>query len=131
MARSAAARWLSSARRCSTATSIPFSQFAKKWIKGLWLGKMSYTDEHVLGAAQGRVVSRSLARRPESKRWPSDLLAKVVRAPMAPRASLELAPAEKDAHLTRAIFERIGPTLRLRGGWRQKRTPGPGAQRED
>jgi hypothetical protein len=56
----------------------PGSKFAKKWLKGLWLGKMGTTDEHILGTASGRVLARTVARRPEQKRWSGDLLSKVI-----------------------------------------------------
>ena len=76
------------------------SSFAKRWIKGLWLGKVSSTDERIVGTAGGRVLSCSVARRPEEKRWSTALLAQVVCTPMDPRASLEpAAQAERSMYL--------------------------------
>ena len=39
------------------------------WLEGIWLGRDSKTDEHLIGTPNGMVRSRALKRRVERRRW--------------------------------------------------------------
>ena len=67
----------------------PKEKFKVQWEKGIWLGKVSATDEHIIGTPAGGLLARSVARRPEEKRWSGSLLAKVVCTPWDPAATLQ------------------------------------------
>ena len=42
------------------------------WLEGIWLGRDSKTDEHLIGTPNGMVRSRALKRRVERRRWDVD-----------------------------------------------------------
>ena len=44
------------------------------WLEGIWLGRDSKTDEHLIGTPNGMVRSRALKRRVERRRWDVTLL---------------------------------------------------------
>lgn len=80
-----------------------------RWDKGVWFGKKSDTDEHIIGTPLGQVLARTFARRPDSRRWQFELLSPVVCTPWEPKASLiPTAPVPRQRYLTRAIIERLG-----------------------
>ncbi len=45
------------------------SQVVDEYAKGVWLGTLSSSDEHLIGTLEGRTVARSVVRRPDGKRW--------------------------------------------------------------
>ena len=47
-------------------------KLARRWEKGIWLGKRNSTDEHILGTEIGTTVARTIQRRPEEHRWSQD-----------------------------------------------------------
>lgn len=77
------------------------SKLEASWDKGVWLGKKSDT-----GTSLGQVVARTLARRPDSRRWQLELLQPIVCTPWEPWATL--APSESGEPWT----------ARLRRSWR-------------
>ena len=44
------------------------------WLEGIWLGRDSKTEEHLIGTLNGMVRSRALKRRVERRRWDTNLL---------------------------------------------------------
>ena len=44
------------------------------WLEGIWLGRDSKTDEHLIGTPNGMVRSRALKRSVERRRWDPSLL---------------------------------------------------------
>ena len=54
------------------------------WLEGMWLGRDSKTDEHLIGTPSGMVRSRSLKRRVERRRCDTDLLNATVWDPWNP-----------------------------------------------
>ena len=88
------------------------SKFARRWEKGLWLGKSPTTDEHLLGAALGRQFARAVARTPERHRWGKRLFNAVVCTPWEPKRSLmPQTVTPRITYLTRAIVDRRGETV--------------------
>ena len=63
------------------------------WLEGVWLGRHSKTDEHLIGTPRGMVRSRALTRRVERRRWDTTLLNAMVWDPWKPTpvTSLKLA----------------------------------------
>ena len=54
------------------------------WLEGIWLGRDSKTDEHLIGTPNGMVRSRALKRRVERRRWDINLLNAMVWDPWNP-----------------------------------------------
>ena len=54
------------------------------WLEGIWLGRDSKTDEHLIGTPSGMVRSRALKRRVERRRCDTDLLNATVWDPWNP-----------------------------------------------
>ena len=54
------------------------------WLEGIWLGRDSKTDEHLIGTPNGMVRCRALKRRVERRRWDTNLLNAMVWDPWNP-----------------------------------------------
>ena len=54
------------------------------WLQGIWLGRDSKTDEHLIGTPNGMVRSRALKRRVERRRWDVTLLNAMIWDPWKP-----------------------------------------------
>ena len=54
------------------------------WLEGIWLGRDSKTDEHLIGTPNGLVRSRALKRKVERRRWDPSLLNAMVWDPWNP-----------------------------------------------
>ena len=54
------------------------------WLEGIWLGRDSKTDEHLIGTPNGMVRSRALKRRVERRRWDVTLLNAMIWDPWKP-----------------------------------------------
>ena len=54
------------------------------WLEGIWLGRDSETDEHLIGTPNGTVRSRPLKRRVERRRWVINLLNAMIWDPWNP-----------------------------------------------
>ena len=54
------------------------------WLEGIWLGRDSKTDEHLIGTPNGMVRSRALKRRVERRRWDTTLLNAIIWDPWKP-----------------------------------------------
>ena len=54
------------------------------WLEGIWLGRDSKTDEHLIGTPSGMVRSRALKRRVERRRWDTTLLNAMIWDPWKP-----------------------------------------------
>eukprot|EP00974_Lingulodinium_polyedra_P006799 647324-Lingulodinium_polyedra.AAC.1 len=65
--------WRSSRRSCSSTTRTPRTSSPSGGRRACGFGKLASTDERVLGTPGGMVLSRSVARRPGSKRWQGDI----------------------------------------------------------
>ena len=57
------------------------------WLEGIWLGRDSKTDEHLIGTPNGMVRSRALKRRVEKRRWDVTLLNAMIWDPWKPTPS--------------------------------------------
>ncbi|CAK0850029.1 unnamed protein product, partial [Prorocentrum cordatum] len=80
-----------------------------RWDKGIWPGKANVSDEHMIGTPRGSIFSRSIARRPDEKRWNKHLFGQIARAPSGPKATLLAAePVLGPRNLTKAILARLG-----------------------
>lgn len=74
------------------------SKLEARWAKGIWFGKKSDRGEHIIGTSLGQVLARTLARRPDSRRWQSEALSPLVCTPWEPKASLTpIAPTRGSA----------------------------------
>ena len=61
----------------------------ERWIPGVWLGKRSSTDEHVVGLDNGKVVrTRSVRQRPTEDMWNSEEVNKVKGQPWDPSITM-------------------------------------------
>ena len=79
--------------------------------EGCLMGKMSSTDDHIVGTPSGRQLARTVKRRPEHERWCQALFAQNVFTPLEPKLSLLPAEqAQRQVHLTRGVVERFGST---------------------
>ena len=54
------------------------------WLEGIWIGRDSKTDEHLIGTPNGMVRSRALKRRVERRRWDTTLLNAMIWDPWKP-----------------------------------------------
>ena len=80
------------------------------------MGKMSSTDDHILGTPSGRQLARTVKRRPEHERWCQALFAQNVFTPLEPKLSLVPAEqAQRQVYLTRGVVERFGSTAACAG----------------
>ena len=55
-----------------------------EWLEGIWLGRDSKTDEHLIGTPNGMVRCRALKRRVERRRWDTNFLNAMVWDPWNP-----------------------------------------------
>ena len=60
------------------------------WLEGVWLGRHSKTDEHLIGTPKGMFRSRALTRRVERRRWDTTLLNAMIWDPWKPTAVTSL-----------------------------------------
>ncbi|CAK0903822.1 unnamed protein product [Prorocentrum cordatum] len=82
-----------------------------RWGKGIWLGKANVSDEHMIGTPRGRVFARSIARRPDEKRWNHNLFIQIICTPFDPKATLLAQGAvNRPRYLTKGILNRMGRT---------------------
>ena len=51
-----------------------WNKLESAWLEGIWLGRDSKTDEHLIGTPNGMVRCRALKSRVERRRWDIDLL---------------------------------------------------------
>lgn len=87
------------------------SKLEVRWATGIWFGKKSDTDDHIIGTSLGQVLARTIAHRPESRRWQPELLQPVICTPWEPSSTLTPPePTTRVRYLTRAIIERLGKT---------------------
>ena len=52
-----------------------------RWTKGIWLGKVETSDEHIVGRGASIVMVRVVRRCPEEERWDAPLLRDLVAPP--------------------------------------------------
>ena len=60
------------------------NKLESSWLEGIWLGRDSKTDEHLIGTPNGMVRSRALKRRVERRRWDTTLLNAMIWDPWKP-----------------------------------------------
>ena len=53
----------------------PKGKIQRRWIKGVWLGKLDRDDSNVLGTASGAIAVRSIRRLPKEGQISSELMA--------------------------------------------------------
>ena len=70
------------------------SKLARKWLKGIWLGKLEKDDSHVIGTTAGAIAVRSVRRLPSAEQINNDLMACVRGLPWKPRDGNRVAPRE-------------------------------------
>ncbi|CAJ1369087.1 unnamed protein product, partial [Effrenium voratum] len=64
------------------------SKLARKWLKGIWLGKLEKDDSHVIGTTAGAIAVRSVRRLPSAQLCEAQpLIPDPSPAPPAPRAA--------------------------------------------
>ena len=87
-------------------------KLAKRWEKGIWLGKRNSTDEHILGTEIGTTVARTIQRRPEEHRWSQDTFRNLSATPSSPKGDMHPSMGPRARYITRAIMDRLGRTER-------------------
>ena len=96
--------------------------FPRRWEKAVWMGKMSSTDDHILGTPSGRQLARTVKRRPEHERWCQALFALNVFTSLEPKLSLlpaEQAPRQVGVPDTRSCGKVwIHGCMRAEPGWK-------------
>ena len=55
------------------------------WTPGIWLGRCTGSNEHIVGTSSRVYKTRSVRRMPESRQWQTELLQSVKGTPSAPR----------------------------------------------
>ena len=63
----------------------PKGKIQRRWIKGVWLGKLDRDDSNVLGTASGAIAVRSIRRLPKEGQISSELMAAMKGTPWQPR----------------------------------------------
>ena len=69
---------------CVKTTRSIGQKMESAWLEGVWIGRDSNIDEHLLGTQSGMVRSRVLKRRVERRRWDTTLLNAMVWDAMKP-----------------------------------------------
>ncbi|CAK0788952.1 unnamed protein product [Prorocentrum cordatum] len=90
----------------------PAGKMGASWDKGIWLGKVNVSDEHMIGAPRGRAFARSIARRPDENRWNKNLFRQITCTPVDPKATLPAQEAvNRPRYLTKGSLNRLGRAL--------------------
>ena len=63
----------------------PKGKMQRKWIKGVWLGKLDRDDSNVLGTSSGAIAVRSIRRLPEAAQISQELVSGMKGIPWQPR----------------------------------------------
>ena len=63
------------------------NQLLQPWVTGLWLGRDTLSDEHLIGTAAGVMRSRAVRRLQDSIRWVPEALRAMIDTPWAPHPS--------------------------------------------
>ena len=50
-------------------SGVPDNRLSSAWISGLWLGRSSQTNEHIVGTSSGIVMARTVKAKPDEDRW--------------------------------------------------------------
>ncbi|CAK0858494.1 unnamed protein product [Prorocentrum cordatum] len=50
-------------------SGVPDNRLATAWTLGIWLGRATDTDEHIVGTPTGIVKARTVKRRPKEQQW--------------------------------------------------------------
>ena len=61
------------------------SKFDSRFIPGIWLGRATESDEHIVGTAQGVCTARSVRAKNDQEIWNSGLVKSMKGTPWAPR----------------------------------------------
>ena len=62
------------------------SKFDSRFIQGIWLGRATESDEHIVGTADGVYTARSVRAKNDQEIWNGDLIKKMRGTPWDPRA---------------------------------------------
>ena len=76
------------------------NQLVQPWVTGLWLGRDTLSDEHLIGTAAGVMRSRAVPRLQEPARWVPAALNAMLFTPWSPHLNLRGRP-----HLQRPTYE--------------------------
>ena len=75
------------------------SKFDSRFIQGIWLGRATESDEHIVGTANGVYTARSVRAKNDQEIWNGDLIKRMRGTPWDPRADesrAEFRVPEKD-----------------------------------
>ena len=99
------------------------SKFDSRFIPGIWHGRATESDEHIVGTAQGVYTARSVRAKNDQEIWSGDLIRSVRGTPWAPRGEDSQAevrmPEERhrpmigwntNTKILRAFWEEMGKT---------------------
>ena len=78
-----------------------------RWCTAIWLGKSDRSNEHVLGLETRAVLTQSVRRKVEDKRWNERAVKMVTETPRNPRPDEVVV---RRRYITRNLIERCGPT---------------------
>ena len=70
------------------------SKLSRKWLKGIWLGKLERDDSHVIGTTAGAIAVRSVRRLPKPEQIGPELMAELRGLPWKPRDGHRKVPRE-------------------------------------
>ena len=76
------------------------NQLLQAWVTGLWLGRDTLSDEHLMGTAVGVMRSRAVRRLQETARWVTAALNAMLFTPWSPHLNLPGRP-----RLQRSAYE--------------------------
>ena len=80
----------------------PVPKLAPRWEIGVWLGKKSASDEHIIGYDGGLQYARTVQRRAEDHRWSQKTFATLQGNPWDVKAVEAARPEVRQRYLTKA-----------------------------
>ena len=63
----------------------PQTKIQRRWVRGVWLGKLDRDDSHILGTSSGAIAVRSVRRLPPESQTDSKMLEEIKGLPWQPR----------------------------------------------
>eukprot|EP00435_Cladocopium_sp_Y103_P039651 s2889_g10.t1 len=64
---------------------MPKGKLQRRWLKGVWLGKLDRDDSHVIGTSAGAIAVRSIRRLPRESQTDKELMSEMKGIPWQPR----------------------------------------------
>ena len=86
-------------------TPMTDNKLNRRWLKGIWLGKLERDDSHIIGTSAGAVAVRTVRRLPEAGQTDAQLLNEMRGVPWQPKDGNRLARRE----ISQPVVIPVGP----------------------